>query len=174
MSECSLGSPPPSRPFEPPTTHVPSPFPLSRMPPPPFASPPGYPTDMHRRTVSILMCHCDVDKDGGISYDEFVDALARETVAPAAMGKRGMQSTEAMGVDNHPTGDRPVANWHASDTTDVTYGDGWRRKGLRAPPAPPVVVRAASRPQGPQALPVRPPLALQPPLGRRTRVPPRA
>ena len=111
------------------------------------------------------MRHCDVDKDGGISYEEFVDALARETVAPAAMGKRGMQSTEAMGVDNHPTGDRPVANWHASDTTDVTDGDGWRRKGLRAPPAPPpVVVRAAARPQRPAA---RPPMALQPPLGDR-------
>ena len=166
MSERSLGSPPPSRPFEPHHTRALTFSPLANAPPP-FASPPGYPTDMHRRTVSILMSHCDVDKDGGISYDEFVDALARETVAPAAMGKRGMQSTEAMGVDNHPTGDRPVANWHASDTTDVTYGDGWRRKGLRAPPAPPVVVRAASRPQGPQALPVRPPLALQPPLGDR-------
>jgi hypothetical protein len=70
-----------------------------------------------------------VDKDGGISYEEFVDALARETVAPAAMGKRGMQSTEAMGVDNHPTGDRPVANWHASDTTDVTDGDWLAPKG---------------------------------------------
>lgn len=106
-----------------------------------------------------------MDKDGGISYEEFVDALARETVAPAAMGKRGMQSTEAMGVDNHPTGDRPVANWHASDTTDVTDGDGWRRKGLRAPPAPPpVVVRPAARPQRPAA---RPPMALQPPLGDR-------
>ena len=29
---------------------------------------------------------------------EFVDMLARDTVAPAAMGKRGMQAQDAMGV----------------------------------------------------------------------------
>lgn len=29
---------------------------------------------------------------------QFVDVLARDTVAPAAMGKRGLQSQEAMGV----------------------------------------------------------------------------
>ena len=40
-----------------------------------------------------------LDEDGdGISYEEFVDHLARGTVAPAAMGKRGMQAKEAMGV----------------------------------------------------------------------------
>ena len=35
-----------------------------------------------------------------VDYKEFVDVLARDTVAPAAMGKRGMQSKEAMGVDS--------------------------------------------------------------------------
>jgi len=48
--------------------------------------------------VEMIMKQCDRDGDGSISYDEFVDALARDTVAPAAMGKRGMQSDEAMGV----------------------------------------------------------------------------
>ena len=41
----------------------------------------------------------DDDDSGGIGYEEFVDHLARGTVTPAAMGKRGMQSKEAMGVD---------------------------------------------------------------------------
>ena len=49
--------------------------------------------------VDRLIAQCDQDANGEINYDEFVDALARDTVAPAAMGKRGMQSKEAMGVD---------------------------------------------------------------------------
>jgi hypothetical protein len=49
--------------------------------------------------LDLLFEKCDEDDDGGISYEEFVDALARGTVAPAAKGKRGMQSKEAMGVD---------------------------------------------------------------------------
>jgi Ca2+-binding EF-hand superfamily protein len=46
-----------------------------------------------------LIAACDVDGDGDVDYKEFVDVLARDTVAPAAMGKRDMQSKEAMGVD---------------------------------------------------------------------------
>jgi len=49
--------------------------------------------------IDALVKACDQDGDGQISYNEFVDALARETVANAAMGKRGLQSKEAMGVD---------------------------------------------------------------------------
>ena len=49
--------------------------------------------------LDLLLSDCDQDGDGGVSYEEFVDKLARGTVAPAAMGKRGMQSKEAMGVD---------------------------------------------------------------------------
>ena len=49
--------------------------------------------------LDLLLGDCDQDGDGGVSYEEFVDKLARGTVAPAAMGKRGMQSKEAMGVD---------------------------------------------------------------------------
>ena len=48
--------------------------------------------------LDLLMSTCDADGDGGVSYEEFCDKLVRETVAPAAMGKRGMQSGEAMGV----------------------------------------------------------------------------
>ena len=50
--------------------------------------------------LDMILGNIDEDNDGGISYEEFVDKLARGTVAPAAMGKRGMQSKEAMGVDS--------------------------------------------------------------------------
>ena len=46
-----------------------------------------------------LRHECDEDGDGEISYDEFTDHLWRDTVAQAAMGKRGMLSKDAMGVD---------------------------------------------------------------------------
>ena len=60
--------------------------------------PPPYKQDAGK--LDLIMSECDADGDGGVSYEEFVDKLARETVAPAAMGKRGMQSKEAMGVDS--------------------------------------------------------------------------
>jgi len=47
-----------------------------------------------------LIDACDHDGDGDIDYKEFVDVLARDTVAPAAMGKRDMQAKEAFGVDD--------------------------------------------------------------------------
>ena len=50
--------------------------------------------------LDLLLGDCDMDGDGGVSYEEFVDKLARGTVSNAAMGKRGMQSKEAMGVDS--------------------------------------------------------------------------
>jgi hypothetical protein len=50
--------------------------------------------------LSELILLCDADGDGSVNYMEFVDALARDTVAPAAMGKRGMQPKEAMGRDD--------------------------------------------------------------------------
>jgi len=56
--------------------------------------------DLDDAKLEMLMAMCDTDGDGAIGYNEFVDALARDTVAPAAMGKRGMQSLEAMGVDS--------------------------------------------------------------------------
>lgn len=55
-------------------------------------------------TLAGLFRMCDHDGNGDISYEEFVDGLARDTVAPAAMGKRNKQSEEAMGVNAHPTG----------------------------------------------------------------------
>ena len=39
-----------------------------------------------------LFAACDADANGTIDYNEFVDNLARDTVAPAAMGKRGTQT----------------------------------------------------------------------------------
>ena len=56
------------------------------------------PMDDHK--LDLLLGDCDQDGDGGVSYEEFVDKLARGTVSVAAMGKRGMQSKEAMGVDS--------------------------------------------------------------------------
>ena len=50
--------------------------------------------------LNDLIAACDYDGDGEVDYKEFVDVLARDTVAPAALGKRDMQSLEAMGVDS--------------------------------------------------------------------------
>ena len=55
--------------------------------------------DIPDAQIDALMKECDDSGDGKVDYTEFVDALARDTVAPAAMGKHGMQSKEAMGVD---------------------------------------------------------------------------
>jgi len=55
---------------------------------------------MSSQQLDTLLAACDQDGDGGISYEEFVDKLGRDTVAPAAMGKRGLQSLQAMGVDS--------------------------------------------------------------------------
>ena len=66
-------------------------------------------TDAHHRPISWapiteaklqeLIAACDHDGDGQVDYKEFVDVLARDTVAPAALGKRDMQAEEAMGVE---------------------------------------------------------------------------
>ena len=48
--------------------------------------------------IQELFASADNNGDHHIDYKEFVDALARDTVAMSAMGKRGMQSREAMGV----------------------------------------------------------------------------
>jgi len=49
--------------------------------------------------IQQLMDAVDSDGNGTIDYKEFVDVLAHDTVAPAAMGKRGMSTLEATGVD---------------------------------------------------------------------------
>jgi Ca2+-binding EF-hand superfamily protein len=64
-----------------------------------------------------LIAACDADGDGQVSYKEFVDVLARDTVANAAMGKRGMQAQEAMGVadlDPEFLGHKKIKNVRAS------------------------------------------------------------
>ena len=50
--------------------------------------------------LDALFRQCDPNGDGSVSYSEFVDALARDTVTLAAMGKRGLQAKEAMGADD--------------------------------------------------------------------------
>ena len=76
------------------------------------------PIDDHK--LDELISACDADGSGGIDYKEFVDVLARDTVAPAAMGKRGMQSSDAMGqgafeaVDDAIRGHRKIKNVKAS------------------------------------------------------------
>ena len=55
--------------------------------------------DISSEDLELLLAECDEDGDGEISYDEFTDHLWRDTVAPSAMGKRGMLSKDAMGVD---------------------------------------------------------------------------
>ena len=57
-------------------------------------------TERLRETLDELIAACDDDGNGEVNYKEFVDALARDTVAPAAMGKRDMQAKEAMGQDD--------------------------------------------------------------------------
>ena len=64
-----------------------------------------------------LIAACDSDGDGQVDYKEFVDVLARDTVASAAMGKRDMQAQEAMGVadlDPEFLGHKKIKNARAS------------------------------------------------------------
>ena len=56
--------------------------------------------DLNPSEVELVWSKCDHNADGEISYEEFVDALARDTVAVAALNKRGMNAREAMGVDS--------------------------------------------------------------------------
>ena len=56
-----------------------------------------------------LIAACDGDGDGHVVYNEFVDVLARDTVMPAAMGKRDMQSAEAMGESAYKLLDEMIA-----------------------------------------------------------------
>ena len=64
-----------------------------------------------------LIAACDDNGDGQVDYKEFVDVLARDTVACAAMGKRDMQASEAMGVvdlDPEFLGHKKIKNVRAS------------------------------------------------------------
>ena len=63
--------------------------------------------------VQQLLGVLDANGDGCIDYKEFVDVLARDTVAPAALGKRDMQSTEAMGVSAYAAMDEQLGHGHA-------------------------------------------------------------
>ena len=62
----------------------------------------------HEKLQELIRA-CDKDGDGEVDYKEFVDVLARDTVNPAAMGKRDMQSKEAMGESAYALLDEMIA-----------------------------------------------------------------
>jgi len=73
--------------------------------------------------MDALWTRCDADNSGEIDYKEFVDTLARDTVAPAAMGKRDMQAKEAMGVadlDPEFLGHKKVKNYKVGEAVAGT------------------------------------------------------
>ena len=55
---------------------------------------------LDKKKLKEIIAACDADGDGSIDYKEFVDVLARDTVSIAAMGKRGLQALDAMGVES--------------------------------------------------------------------------
>ena len=112
---------------------------------PPRARPVEHPA--RRRQAQELINACDYDGDGEVDYKEFVDVLARDTVAPAAMGKRDMQSL-AFGGDGRTTLRRLLAAQQGHGKKDkykiscpmTTTARRRRRRGrarLVKPAAPP-------------------------------------
>ena len=85
-----------------------------------------------------LLAACDADGSGEIDYKEFVDVLARDTVAPAALGKRGMQAKEAMGVESL---DKAFLGHGSAPKSALTMTDG-----ETAPPAEAVDAAATGAP----------------------------
>ena len=83
--------------------------------------------------------------DGFINYDEFVDALARDTVAPDAMGKRGMQSDEAMGVSAFALLEEQLGHKKVENFKMPGYIEKEKAEKKPAPPSTPQ--RRAPRPQ---------------------------
>ena len=100
------------------------------------------------RKLDLLMAKCDADDDGGVSYEEFVDALARDTVSNAAMGKRGKQSLEAMGVDSqemlaHQLGHTKLKKFDPSINAKAAAA-------TPAPAAPPAMMGTMAPPAAPK------------------------
>jgi len=64
-----------------------------------------------------------------VDYKEFVDVLARDTVAPAALGKRDMQASDAMGVDEFAKvktkNVKPTLNRHLASEPSGPEPDDW-------------------------------------------------
>ena len=95
-------------------------------------------------TLDALFRQCDPNGDGSVSYTEFVDALARDTVTLAAMNKRGLQAKEAMGADDLEA-EREFLNLNtgpkgrsAVDARNTSYAFKIVGESIPAPPrAPP-------------------------------------
>ena len=79
-------------------------------------------------TISALMKACDTDGDGQVSYAEFVDALARDTVSLGAMAK---QRSKAAHVD------QKKANPHWFDLSVTVDLPKLGQAGKASAPGPP-------------------------------------
>jgi Ca2+-binding EF-hand superfamily protein len=94
--------------------------------------------------LAELIEACDNDGDGQVDYKEFVDVLARDTVAPAALGKRDMQSDEAMGVSAYAALDQQLGHGGVTNAVASINDPGPAPK--KAPPA-----AKAAKPKTPPA-----------------------
>ena len=86
-----------------------------------------------------LIAACDANGDGDVDYKEFVDVLARDTVTLAAMGKRDMQASEAMGVvdlDPEFLGHKKIKNVRASINDKFMGNDTPKAAPTKAAPTP--------------------------------------
>lgn len=79
-----------------------------------------------------LIQMCDENGDGQISYNEFVDVLARETVMMDAMKKRGMQSKEAMGVDAYAMIDHQMGRTKIKNEKYVSAHEKFKKSAFYA------------------------------------------
>merc|ERR1712070_80256 len=68
--------------------------------------------------LDLMFQKCDADDDGGISYDEFVDNLARDSVTISAMGKRNMQSGDMKAELDAALGHQKVKKFNFSINAD--------------------------------------------------------
>ena len=118
------------------------------------------------KTLDDLIAACDPDGDGQVVYNEFVDVLARDTVAPAALGKRGMQSKEAMGESAYKLLDEMIAGGPKKKAFDPSINatnlpvEPHESPGMAPPrpPPPPAASRGGGGAHASRPAPPRPPM----------------